>query len=237
MPETKTAVLYARYSPRPTKSESCEVQLERCRLYCAAHDLKIIGEYRDERLSGGTMNRPGLAAALELSCEKRAALVVFALARFARTTRDTILSVERLHQAHADFISVSESVDTTNAMGKFSFVLMAALAELERGQISERTSTAMRVHQSRGRRMGRFAPYGTMIDPADSKRLLPNAEEEQAVEHLMDLHGRGLNHTRIAAELNKAGVPYRDGRAWYREAVRRVLRRERTQPSRTVSAV
>lgn len=231
MAQTK-AVLYSRYSPRPGTSESCEVQLERCRMYCGAHDLKIIAEHKDERLSGGTIHRPGLTAAVDACCEKRAALVVLSLSRFARSTKDAILTVERLAKAHADFISVSENIDTTTPHGRFMFTLTAAIAELEREQIAERTSVAMHVHQSKGRRMSRYAPYGWKIDPNDKKRMIPNPDEEQAIKHVLELHTDGFGHQKISNFLNEQNVPYRGGKPWYREAVRRVVRREQSQPLR-----
>jgi len=40
-------------------------------------------------------------------------------------------------------------------MGRFIFTLFSALAQLEREQIAEQTSTAMLRHQAKGRRMTR----------------------------------------------------------------------------------
>ena len=232
MPETQ-AVIYTRYSPRPGESDSCDIQAEKCRAYCGIHDMAVIAEHRDEGLSGGTLARPGLTSSIELCCAKRAALVVYALARFARSTKDAITIVDQLDKAHADFISVSESIDTTTPHGRFMFTLTAALAQLEREQIADRTSVSMLVHQKNGRRMSRFAPFGWRIDLEDSSRLLVDDTEMKSVNHVLNLHANGFSNAQIARQLNENGVPYRNQRPWYREAVRRILRREQGQPSRT----
>src|SRR5437870_11135092 len=73
------AVVYGRFSPRPNAEEcdSVEKQLQRCRAYCTSHDYEIVGEFKDEDLSGGRAdNRPGLQEAIDRACRQRAVLVV-----------------------------------------------------------------------------------------------------------------------------------------------------------------
>jgi hypothetical protein len=49
------AVLYARFSPRPSPEEydSVEKQIERCRAYSAGHGYTVVSEHHDKDLSGG----------------------------------------------------------------------------------------------------------------------------------------------------------------------------------------
>lgn len=65
------------------------------------------------------------------------------MSRLARSTRDAITTSERLDKAGAALVSLSEKIDTTTAAGKMVFRMLAVLAEFERDQISERTTTAM----------------------------------------------------------------------------------------------
>ena len=44
-------------------------------------------------------------------------------------------------------MSITEKIDTTTGMGRFFFTTIAALAQLERDQISERTSLALAYKQ------------------------------------------------------------------------------------------
>jgi site-specific DNA recombinase len=152
------AVLYARFSPRPSPEEcdSDEKQLERCRAYCVGHGYTVIAEYSDRDLSGGRAdNRPGLQAAIAEACARKAVLCVYVLSRLARYTKDAIDLAERLSAAGADLAVIRENVNTRSPMGRFIFTLFSALAQLEREQIAERTSSAMLRLQATGRRMTR----------------------------------------------------------------------------------
>lgn len=56
---------------------------------------------------------------------------------------------------NVDFVSISDSIDTSTAMGKFFFRTMASIAELERDIISERTKSGLEAARARGRNGGR----------------------------------------------------------------------------------
>jgi hypothetical protein len=74
--------------------------------------------------------------------------------------------LRRLSAAGADLAVIQKNVNRRSPMGRIVFILFSALAELEREQVAERTSTAMLRHQSKGRRMTRpdRCPYGRRID-------------------------------------------------------------------------
>jgi DNA invertase Pin-like site-specific DNA recombinase len=182
-PETMTmplAVLYARFSPRPNAYEcdSVEKQLERCRAYCEGHGYSIDAEYHDKDVSGERAdNRPGLQKAIARACDRKAVLCVYSLSRLARCKKDAIDLAERLSAAGADLAVIQENVNTRAPMGRFILTLFSALAQLEREQIAERTSTAMLRHQAKGRRMTRpdRCPYGWRPD-ACALRHPPRSE-------------------------------------------------------------
>ena len=223
------AVLYARFSPRPNPDEcdSAEKQLERCRAYSEGHDYTVIAEYEDKDLSGERAdNRPGLQKAITAACDRKAVLCVYSLSRLARCTKDAIDLAERLSAAGADLAVIQENVNTRSPMGRFIFTLFSALAQLEREQIAERTSTAMLRHQAKGRRMTRAdrCPYGWRSDQTDSARLVEDANEQAIIARIREERriGRGLRE--IARRLDEAGVACRGGR-WSHTTVRSVLLR------------
>ncbi|MDQ0859604.1 DNA invertase Pin-like site-specific DNA recombinase [Bacillus sp. V2I10] len=53
------------------------------------------------------------------------------------------------------FVSITDSIDTSTAMGNFFFRTMASIAELERDIISERTKSGLQAARSRGKKGGR----------------------------------------------------------------------------------
>jgi DNA invertase Pin-like site-specific DNA recombinase len=223
------AVLYARFSPRPSPEEcdSAEKQLERCRAYCTGHGYTVIAQHYDKDLSGGRAdNRPGLQKAIAAACNRQAVLVVYSLSRLARCTKDAIDLAERLGTAGADLAVIQESVNTRSPMGRFIFTLFSALAQVEREQIADQTSGAMLRHQANGRRMGRVdrCPYGWKPDPADPARLAEDADEQATIARIKEERGKGRGLREIARALDQAGIQCRCGR-WSHSAVRSVLLR------------
>ena len=196
------AVVYARYSPRRKagECESCETQIDYATNYCIFHKLEIMSIHQDDGISGATAeDRPGLQEAIEQAIQHKAVLVVYSLSRLARNTKETIEIAERLHKAKANLCSVTEKIDTSTAMGSAFFQIIAVLAELERKQISERTSDAMRHHQANGRRMSSRTPFGWRSDPDNPARMLPDEYELEVIEKIKSLRERG-NSFRIIAD-------------------------------------
>ena len=223
------AVVYGRFSPRPSPEEcdSVEKQIERCRAYCKGHGYEVVAVFHDKDLSGGRAdNRPGLQHAIATACARKAILCVYSLSRLARCTKDAIDLAERLNAAGADLAVIQENVNTRSPMGRFIFTLFSALAQLEREQIAERTSSAMLRHQAKGRRMTRAdrCPYGWEPDPEDPGRLIKDREEQSAIALIRQERTRGRGLREIARTLDQAGIACRGGR-WSHSAVRSILRR------------
>lgn len=239
------AIVYARYSPRPDAEEcaSIDVQLDRCRAYARAHGYEVAAEYADPELSGGRAdNRPGLQDAIDHACRAKAVLCVYKFERLARNTRDAIDISDRLQAAGADLASVTEGINTRGPMGRAFYQIAAVFAELERNQIRDRTSTAMRYHQANGRRMTRLdrCPYGKMPDRngpmmerVDKKtgekvlrpaRLIDNPAELAIIERIWQERQAGRGLLEIARGLDQAGIDCR-GRRWSHSIVRSILRR------------
>ena len=226
---TAPAVIYARFSPRPNavECESIETQIDRCRAYCAAHGYEIVGEHADADMSGARAdNRPGLQAAVDQACGEQAILVVYSLSRLARSVRDAITLAERIGQAKAHLASLTERIDTTSSMGRFTFTLFAALAQLEREQIAERTSDAMRRHQENGRIMSSRLPYGMKRDPNDPKRMVIDLEEQGIISLIVEMHEEGEKLRVICRRLRDEYGSACRGKPWNHKTIRRILDRE-----------
>jgi DNA invertase Pin-like site-specific DNA recombinase len=224
------AICYARFSPRPSPEEcsSVEKQLERCQAYCSGHGYDVVAEYHDKDLSGSRAdNRPGLQKAIAAACKQKAILCVYTLSRLARCTKDAIDLAERLNAAGADLAVIQENVNTRSPMGRFIFTLFSALAQLEREQIAERTSSAMLRHQAKGRRMTRpdRCPFGWRPDESDPGRLVEDAAEQDTIARIREERRQGRGIREIARRLDRDGVQCR-GTSWSHSTVRSVLRRD-----------
>ncbi len=222
----QSAIGYIRVSTdgQATDGVSLDAQRARIEAWCVANEMQLAEVFVDAGLSGGRAdNRPGLQSALEAVCRSHGVLIVYSLSRLARSTKDTISIGERLGKASADLVSLSERIDTTSAAGKMMFRMLAVLAEFERDQISERTTTAMRFKAAQGQRVGKV-PFGFDL-AADGIMLIPNPAEQEAIALINDLRADGQSMEKIAAELTRRGIPTKEGNAWGHSTVRRILNR------------
>ena len=95
-----------------------------------------------------------------------------------------MLALEEFNALGVDFISLSESVDTSTPMGKMVYTVIAAVAELERSLIRERVVMGLQRAKAQGKRLGR---------PSETKAN---------VRKIQKLKSQGLSIRRIASEMN-----------------------------------
>ena len=77
------------------------------------------------------------------------------LDRLGRSVKNLIALISELHERGAHFRSLTDSIDTSTAMGRFFFHVMSALAEMERELIVERTLAGLAAARAQGRVGGR----------------------------------------------------------------------------------
>jgi len=222
----KIAIGYVRVSTARQADEGVSLDAQRAKIaaYCDLHGLELGIIHADEGISGGRAdNRPGLQRALTDVCKRKGVLVTYSLSRFARSTRDCIDLIERIEQCGADFASITESINTASGIGRFFFRLMASLGELERDQVSERTSAALGHLRRQSRRTGTI-PYG--FDLADDgEKLVQNAAEYTVLARIQAMDEAGDSLNAIARTLNAENIPPKSGVRWYASSVRSVLAR------------
>jgi site-specific DNA recombinase len=216
---------YIRVSTEGQAVEGVSLDAQRAKIHawCELNGYTLMAVHADAGLSGGRAdNRPGLQAALVDVCKQGGALVVYSLSRLARSTKDAIAISERLNKSGADLVSLSEKIDTTSAAGKMIFRLMAVMAEFERDQISERTTTAMQHLRSQGKRISGKIPYGYDLNAGE---LVENKSEQASIKVMVELHRAGLSLRQIAAELEARGISTKSGAAWSATVIRGILKR------------
>ena len=108
------------------------------------------GIIMEEKRSGGNMRRPVLQALLD-GLQPGDVLVVYKYDRIARSLMDLLKIQRRVMEARAEFISITESMDTTTPAGRMLFHILGAFAEFEREMIRERTVAGLRAAAERGR--------------------------------------------------------------------------------------
>jgi DNA invertase Pin-like site-specific DNA recombinase len=124
----------------------------------------------EDKASGARDDRPGLTKALS-HLREGDTLVVWKLDRLGRSLRSLIDFVEDLQKRNVQFKSVTDGIDTTTVAGRFFFHVLAALAEMERDLIRERTNAGLAAARARGRKGGR-KPKMSKAQIAHARKLL-----------------------------------------------------------------
>ena len=165
---TRVAI-YARVSTKGHNQDP-ETQLIALREYARARGFDVVDEYVDVGISGSKESRPALDRMMTDARRRRFDSVLVArFDRFARSTRHLIQALEEFSGLGVDFISLSESLDTSTPMGKMVYTVIAAVAELERSLIRERVMMGLERAKAQGKQLGR--PKGTALDTNRIYRL------------------------------------------------------------------
>jgi len=139
-----------------------------------------------EKMSGAKTDRPELQNALK-SLRPGDVLIVWKLDRLGRSLKHLIETVTELEKKGVGFQSITENIDTTTPTGKLIFHIFGALAEFERGLITERVNAGIAAAKASGRVFGRPAAL--------------NAEQIAIARLMCD---EGMSKTKIANHLHVA---------------------------------
>jgi len=107
-----------------------------------------------DKASGAKANRAGLTDALS-HARAGDVLVVWKLDRLGRTMKGLVDLAVELAERKIGLRSITDGIDTAGTAGKLVFHIMAAMAEMERDLVRERTTAALIVAKREGRVGGR----------------------------------------------------------------------------------
>jgi DNA invertase Pin-like site-specific DNA recombinase len=110
--------------------------------------------YKDSA-SGKDTNRGGFQAMMrDVNRGKVAKIVVAALDRLGRNTRDFLAFVDDLKAKGVGFLSLREGLDPFTPMGEFVLTCMMAMAKLEREHIRSRVNAGIAAARAAGKAWG-----------------------------------------------------------------------------------
>ena len=132
------------------------VSTEDQRLHLQLDALKGAGceKYFTDQVSGASKLKAGLDEALAY-LRAGDTLVVWKLDRLGRTVKGLVDLVQTLQDKGIQFRSLTDGIDTSTTAGRFFFHVMAALAQMERELVHERTMAGLSAARARGRFGGR----------------------------------------------------------------------------------
>lgn len=163
--------------------------------------------------TGMTQARPVLTDALADAERAAAALVVFALSRWARNVEGGLRDMDRMRDAGVRIESASEPVEMESAIGRFGVQILLAVAELEVGQKAEGWRTTIRANKEAGLWHG-VVPLGYRRPTHEEAReigrtagvIIPAEEQAELVRSLFSRAARGESIEALGRELVDAGT-------------------------------
>src|SRR5438309_4981405 len=141
---TVRVAIYMRVSTEDQAKEgfSLRAQRERLEAYCLARDWEVAARYVDDGHSGRNIRRPAYEKMIE-ERDRWDAILVIKMDRIHRNSLNFIDIMDNLGEWGKNFVSATESLDTSTAMGRFVMDIIQRIAQLESEQIGERVYMGM----------------------------------------------------------------------------------------------
>ena len=228
----KKAYGYIRVSTEEQAKEglSLEAQKTKIRAFAEIKDLELVDIIADEGLSGKDFEREGIRRIIKLLDDgEMDALIVYKLDRLSRNTIQLLTFIENYFQEKGiRFLSVTEQIDTTTAIGKFFLTLMAALAQMERETTIERIKMALDHKKELGERLG-TTPLGyKTIEEGDKKGELEEVDDEmKIIKEIFSLRKDNSSLWDICNHLNHLGYKTKRDKNWFPSTVNYILKNEK----------
>jgi putative DNA-invertase from lambdoid prophage Rac len=181
-PPQITAAIYVRVS---TVDQNDDLQFQELREYAGRMKWRVV-EYVEKVSS--VKKRPELNRMMDDARHRKFdVVIVWKLDRFARSLRQLIDNIQLLDSYGVRFIAATQGIDTdkNNPASRLMLHILGAVAEFERGLITERVRAGVKEAQRRGKHCGR------------PKRIYRR-------DHLVKLRASGLSLRAIAAQ---TGLP------------------------------
>jgi site-specific DNA recombinase len=207
-------------------------QVDACTAYCLRLGITLIGAEPDDGVSGASPldKRPGLLDALGL-LEKGDILLVAKRDRLARERRVIVMIEAAVERLGCRVVSAAgEGTEDDDPASILMRIILDGVAEYERLIIKARTKAALRAKQKRGQRTGAVPMGFDLVDDGQRSKeghpiaLVANVGEQETVARIKALHLEGRTSRAIATELDRLGIPTKQGRAgWHHSSIQRII--------------
>ena len=208
----KNVVAYIRVSTDGQCGEDkfgLDVQREQITEYCARNDMNILKWFMDEGESGAK-ERPGFDEIVygDVSNPPYEAVIVAKSDRVARDINIYYYYKMLLIKKDVKLISIAEDFGQFGVFANMLEAFTLCVAEMERENITKRTSSGRKVKASKGGYSGGRPPYG--YAPLNGKLVIV-PEEAEVVRYILTAKANGATYQTICDRLNAEGKTNRSG--------------------------
>lgn len=203
---------------------SIHAQKEKLSKYASANDWEVIDYYIDDGISGKNLqDRPDVTRLInDVKLGKINNVLVYKLDRITRSVKDLINLIELFEKNDCCFNSVTEKLDTSNAVGRMFIKIIGIFAEFERENLAERVSFGYEQKTREGNYTNTNGVNG--YDYVIGKGILTiNEEEKNTIQNIYKEYLNGASMLKIAKDLNKKNIPSKRGGKWGQSTIKSIL--------------
>ena len=161
--------------------------------------------YDDGGYTGGNTERPALQRLLaDVRAGQIDCVLVYKVDRLSRSLLDFARIMDVFETHHAAFVSVTQSFNSANSMGRLTLNILLSFAQFEREVISERTRDKIHLARQQGKWSGGCQVLGYDVAPGGG-RLVVNAAEAEQVRRIFALYLELGGLLRVIEELDRRG--------------------------------
>ncbi|MEV2907483.1 recombinase family protein [Paenibacillus larvae] len=217
------AATYERVSTNEQANEgfSLEAQREKNMAYITTENWNYIGSFTDPGYSGKNLSRPGIKSLInEIERKNIDAIIVHKLDRLTRNIGDLYDLLDLFDKHNVKFISITEKIDTSSAMGRMFIFILGIFAQWYRENLAEEVRKGMEKRTKKGFHNVTVPLYGYKLENGE---LIINPDEAKWVKWIFQQYISGIGTTNIAKRLNEMGIRRKSGAKWDQHKVMTTL--------------